>query len=874
VFLARTFDRCVANGGNYHRRVLLPLLHGTLNTRVSERSAAARAFGRVPFLNGGLFARTPLERRLRGALFPDAQLGALFADLLSRYRFTAREDSAAWSEAAIDPEMLGKAFESIMASRERRTSGAYFTPQSLVARVTTAALRQALGTLGLPDAVTDAVVDGRVPDGVARTAIREQLARMRILDPACGSGAFLVHALERVAAMHIALGDPRDVVEVRRDVLTRSIFGVDRNPFAVWLCELRLWLSMVIESDRDDPASIPPLPNLDHHIRVGDALSGQSLAPVTHPATVSRRGTTEASKRGAAAIARLRARYVRASGPRKQSLGRALDRAERARAISIIDSALQSSAAKRRDLISALRCRDLFGERRRVSAADAAAIARLKREVQGLRAARRTVEGGTLPFSFATHFADAAGAGGFDVILGNPPWVRIHRIPAATRASLRSQFAVFRDRGWTRGAELAHAGAGFASQVDLAALFVERALELIRDGGVMSLLLPSKLWRSLGGGSVRRFLAEHAKVVELDDLSESPHAFDAAVYPSVLVAVREPPADPSGACNTASNRPATADRIAVRLARHTTSLCWSVARDHLAMDTDPASPWLFVPSDVRAAFDRLMAVGRPLGESAFSRPHLGVKCGCNAAFVVNERSKLEPDLDPDIAEIEAPGRRALIERSLLRPLVRGETLQPWIAGGQTTERIVWPHEADGTVLNALPPLARHWLLPWRRRLMARTDGHGRGPWWALFRTEAARVDRPRVVWADIGRAPRAAVLPAGSPVVPLNSCYIVRCPEIADAEALAALLNGPLAMAWLSVIAEPARGGFYRYLGWTMALLPLPGDWATARAKLAPLGERAMGGRQVTARDLLGAALDAYGVTLADVAPLLAWAGR
>ena len=870
-FLARSFDECLANGGRYHRRVLLPLFHGTLNTRYSARAPAARAFGRVPFLNGGLFARTPVERRYRGLLFPDDQLGILFGNLLGRYRFTAREDSAAWSEAAIDPEMLGKAFESIMASRERRNSGAYFTPQSLVARVTSGALRRVLAKFGLTVEMSEALLNGAAPEALPRAAVRQSLARIRILDPACGSGAFLVHALERIASIHVALGDPRDLVEIRRDVLTRSIFGVDRNPFAVWLCELRLWLCMVIESQRADPLGVPPLPNLDHHIRVGDALAGDGLAPLAGPS--SHQSSVGLSRRSAVAIASLRARYVRASGPRKQSLARALDRAERARATALIDAALELTSARRRDLLAAVRSRDLFGERHRVVAGDSAALAAFRTAARELRTARRAAVEGVLPFSFATHFSDSAAAGGFDVVIGNPPWVRIHRIPAASRSLLRSRFAVFHEPGWSRGAELACAGSGFSAQVDLAALFVERSLELLRDEGVFSLLLPSKLWRSLAGGSLRRLLRAHATVLELDDLSESPQSFDAAVYPSVVVASRGKLVDrPGGPDVDGSETTPAAQPIAATLIRHSTSFRWPIDHVRLSFDADGASPWLIVPPDVRDAFDRLTAAGMPLGESVFGRPHLGVKCGCNAAFIVREHERSSGD--PDLAEIEAPGRRGRIERDLLRPLVRGETLKPWSVAATGAERILWAYDPSGAPLRTLPPLARHWLLPWRRRLMARTDGHGRGSWWTLFRTESARFDRPRVVWADIGRTPRAAVLAAGDTTVPLNSCYVARCPELADAHALAALLNGPLVAAWLGALAEPARGGFHRYLGWTMALLPLPPDWAAGRDILAPLGVRACAGGSVSTQELLIAALRAYRLEMENIAPLLAWASR
>lgn len=116
-FLANRFDDCMARGGGFHQRVMLPLFFGTLNTPIRRRAAAARCFGSVPFLNGGLFARTPLERRHARARLSDESLGALFSDVLGAYRFTAREDGTQWSEVAIDPEMLGRAFESLMAAR-------------------------------------------------------------------------------------------------------------------------------------------------------------------------------------------------------------------------------------------------------------------------------------------------------------------------------------------------------------------------------------------------------------------------------------------------------------------------------------------------------------------------------------------------------------------------------------------------------------------------------------------------------------------------------------------------------------------------------------------------------------------------------------
>jgi hypothetical protein len=244
---------------------------------------------------------------------------------------------------------------------------------------------------------------------------------------------------------------------------------------------------------------------------------------------------------------------------------------------------------------------------------------------------------------------------------------------------------------------------------------------------------------------------------------------------------------------------------------------------------------------------------------------LGVKTGCNEAYVVHVDG-----IEDDVALISAGDRRGRIEREMLRPLVRGETLGAWKMTSRR-EYMVWPHGDNNLPRKELPPLARRWLLPFRDQLADRTDLHGRLPWWTVFRTESARNERARVVWADIGLVPRATVIEPGDPSVPLNTCYAVSCDTLDDAHGLAALLNSPLASAWLNVVAEPARGGYRRYLGWTMSLLPLPREWESARERLAPLGARAMSGDVPSDDELLAAALDAYRVTLADIQPLLSW---
>jgi hypothetical protein len=245
-----------------------------------------------------------------------------------------------------------------------------------------------------------------------------------------------------------------------------------------------------------------------------------------------------------------------------------------------------------------------------------------------------------------------------------------------------------------------------------------------------------------------------------------------------------------------------------------------------------------------------------------------VKCGCNDAFLVHPISN-----DERLATVRSRRGNVHIERALLRPVVRGEAVERWRCALNGTA-IVWTHDASGAPLNQLPPAAARWFSKWRHALAKRSDARDSLPWWSLFRTDGAGSSRPRVVWADVSRGPRACVLPAKSPVVPLNSCYVLVCRDDFDAAALAALFNSPLVAGWLDAIAEPARGGFRRFLGWTVARLPIPNDWDRAREILAPLGARGVAGFVVDDVELLEATRDAYRVSQRTVASLLEWTWR
>jgi hypothetical protein len=248
---------------------------------------------KVPFLNGGLFDREEFDKQFLtfpAALFhhPDFEDVILtgknsgyargFLDFLDAFNFTVYEDSLDDHTVAVDPEMLGHIFENLL--EDNKDKGAFYTPKEIVHYMCQESLIEYLcTTLQIKDEVAEReavnhLLKNKVVDEILKPEIAElekALDNVKICDPAIGSGAFPMGLLKEIFSIKELLayetGKAWNPAETKLNIIQNSIYGVDIEKGAVDIARLRFWLSLVV--DEEKPKA---LPNLDYKIVVGDSL--------------------------------------------------------------------------------------------------------------------------------------------------------------------------------------------------------------------------------------------------------------------------------------------------------------------------------------------------------------------------------------------------------------------------------------------------------------------------------------------------------------------------------------------------------------------------------------------------------------------------
>ena len=475
---------------------------------------------RVTPFNGRLFSPS-YAQLARGCPIDDDTMGRALLAVSTTAAGPGGRRRIAYRD--LDVEQLGAVYERVLeyevvpAPRRvelrrtgdvRKASGTFYTPRSMTAFL----VRRALAPL-----VRD------------RTAA--QILALRVVDPAMGSGAFLVAACRYLAtAAEAALvreGEwqasdvtAEDRIALRRDVAQRCLFGVDVNPMAVQLARLSLWLATL--------AADKPLSFLDHHLVAGDSLAGASFEHVAaRPPGRSKRAAAALplfdDEGLAAMVSEIVPARLRLEGERDDSVD-----VVRRKESALATLRAKGSAAERCKAALDLWCAWWFWEDGRPPGAavfhdlcDAAlrgssalpphVAGEWQQRAQAVARARRFFH---WEIEFPEAFFDERGGrlsgGGFDAVIGNPPWdmVRGDSGEAATREGRRVDARRLLD--FVRGSGVYAADA--RAHVNRYQLFVERALQITRPGGRIGLVLPAGLVSDAGSAGLRRHLFDAADV--------------------------------------------------------------------------------------------------------------------------------------------------------------------------------------------------------------------------------------------------------------------------------------------------------------------------------------------------------------------------
>ena len=836
--LLKDYDR--NTGDSYYRAVLQNLFFATLNTEIEERrftkggntghrnfslyryedqitapDTLLTLFEKTPFINGGLFDCLDSEEATRDGgyrvdCFSDEHYKKLsvpnrifFDDnrglipLLKGYKFTVEENTPIEQEVALDPELLGKVFENLLAAYNpetgataRKQTGSYYTPRPIVDYMVEEALVAALAAQVSPtdgDAkfwderlrylfdyakvFDDASewFDSREADEVVRA-----ISELKILDPAVGSGAFpmgTLHKLtlalrrldpdntrweqlqkERAIQRAAEAFDTKDrqtrdeeLTEISRIfenysgdfgrklyLLQNSIFGLDIQSIACQIAKLRFFISLAIEQEPDSDADnfgIKPLPNLETRFIAANTLIGLKE---------ERTLISPKAKALEVELSDNRERHFHATTrPQKLACKRADRKLRRALATELKHIGMPADDANK------VAAWDPYDQN---ASADW--------------------------FDPEWMFGIAEG---FDVVIGNPPYVRQEKI-RHLKPVLKNQYDCY------------------TGTADLYVYFYECGFRMLRNNGVLTYISSNKYFRSAYGKKLRDFLARQATLSQLIDFGDAP-VFTSIAYPSIITASKtHAQGNHLRALNWETGPSINEFGTVFRTKGFT------MPQSALTVDG-----WRLTSPDALNLLEKLRSIGKPLGGYVKDQFYRGVTTGLNNAFVINQstRDHLISE-DPKSAEI-------------IKPWLRGKDVKRWQVNWT---RLYVIFLRRGTEIEDYPVL-KAYLNQFKKQLTPGIAGgrkEGNYQWYEIQDNTAyySEFEKPKIVYPDIAVSPQFAYDESGA--YGGNTMYIVPTEEMW----LLGLLNSKAVFWFYTKTSTQIRGGFVRFIAQYVSQIPIP----------------------------------------------------
>lgn len=581
----------------YYKDYLEVLFFEVLNQEISERSNNDTT---TPYLNGGLFDISSTDFHNDSKLtFPNGYFNQLF-ETLNKYNFTVDESSPEFQHVAIDPEMLGRIFESLLAEQvdditgasKKKATGAFYTPREIVSYMCEESIIEYLkGRIPQSDDSERRIEElVRLPETIFRD--QDQNKRrdwkpynqlilnaldgegnepLTILDPAVGSGAFpmgMLHLLVKIYSRLDAKYE-KNISNLKRAILSKTLYGVDIEQTAIEICRLRAWLSIIVDIDHSD--KIQPLPNLDFKFACANALI---------PLDNQRQATLLSDHQLKDKLLAIRNQYFLASSKIKKN-------------------ALQSEYEK------LTHQEDFFDNKR-------------EKQLKSYK-----------PFDVgaSSDFYDCElhhGINEFDIVIGNPPYVQLQKF---SKQKIQKDLEEVEYETFTKTG-------------DLYCLFYEKGISLLKQGGVLSFITSNKWMRAGYGEKTRGFFLKHNPIL-LADLG--PNIFESATVDTNIIFIKKE-----------KNKDHLYGVTVTDEWKHNGDFSKFINENKTHIKNLSAGTWSIGNDDDQVLKYKIESLGSPL-KNWNIKIYRGILTGLNKAFLIDQEIKKELEkVDPRSSAIIKP----------------------------------------------------------------------------------------------------------------------------------------------------------------------------------------------------------------------------
>ncbi|WP_297178112.1 TaqI-like C-terminal specificity domain-containing protein [uncultured Porphyromonas sp.] len=773
-----------AQQSDFITSVLSPLFYEALNT---DRRADNDLFDtrvkfpkrgnklRIPYLNGGLFDRD--ENAALLIKFPPEFFKDLL-DFFAQYNFTIDENDPTDAQVGVDPEMLGRIFESLL--EDNKEKGAYYTPKEIVQYMCRESLIAYLCTgidQGTPEhqAISQFVKSydaelllGLELEGVELgTKVLERLKEVKVCDPAIGSGAFPMGMLRELYYCRISLEDLSvSPAEIKSQIIKGNIYGVDIEQGAVDIARLRFWLSLVV-----DETTPTPLPNLDYKIMQGNSLlewyEGVDLSTLTQ---------------------------------RKED-----------GCVELFDDLADVYRRQLRQAIS-----DYYGEtdhKRKATLHKKISQAideQLKEQHYTVNLSGINVSANTHFFLWHTWFNEVfnrpSGRNGFDIVIGNPPYLRIQGLKSVDPSLVDALKALYKS-----------ADASF----DLYVPFIELGLSLVSECGSVNYIAPTKWSNADFGKGLRALLCSLSAAARIINFSDY-QVFNASTYSGIQTFQRG------------------SERLYYTQLAHDldTSMDIKLYLDSLKeSDFTPIDykqfkkqPWILATNQVYQVLLKLKQQPLTLGD-VFDKVYQGIATSKDNVFFLYDVSEISDTVIEGYSM--QLGERVQVEKGLVKPLLKGEDVHRY-DDIKTNRCVIFPYKLgdmgaclyEETEIARVFPLGYKYLKSCEDVLRGRENGRFNidGRWYQFGRGQGiAYSGIPKLLAPEISLGGNFAYDRNGHFYHTTKVYGYIKKPESQYSyQFLLGLLNSRLFWFFIQNTGYVLRGGYYTFKTNYVTPFPIP----------------------------------------------------